>query len=61
MPVNSTTLNTCLSDMSSKSLTGTSIIWTNAVAAIGCHYNATQNIYIYPVSNVKQVYNSKEK
>jgi hypothetical protein len=61
IPSNGNTKNTCLSDMSSKSLTGTSIIWTNSFATNGCYYNTAQNIYIYPVSNVAQVYNNNEK
>lgn len=60
VPANSTTLNSCLRNTASTSLTGTSITWTNSVAANGYHYNATRNIYIYPVANVEQAYKDNE-
>ena len=60
VPANSTTLNACLSNGSSKSLTGTSITWTNDTAN-NCYYSKAQNIYICPVANVEQVYKNNEK
>jgi hypothetical protein len=60
VPANSTTLTTCLNTDSTTSLTGTSITWTNSVAANGYYYNATRNIYIYPVANVEQAYKDNE-
>ena len=35
------------------SLVGATITWTDDTATNGCYYNATQNIYIYPVANVE--------
>jgi hypothetical protein len=55
VPLNSTTLTTCLNTSASYSLTGTSISWTNDTAN-NRHYNTAQNIYIYPVANVEQAY-----
>jgi hypothetical protein len=60
VPANSTTLNTCLGTTYEVSLTGGSITWTDSVATNGCYYNATRNIYIYPVANVAQTYKDNE-
>ena len=54
------TLNCCLFNTSSKSLTGTSISWKNVMSTNNCYYNASYNIYIYPVANVADVYRENE-
>ena len=59
VPANSLTLNTCLSNSSSTSLTGTSITWINDTAN-NRYYNTAQNIYIYPVANVEKAYKDNE-
>jgi hypothetical protein len=59
VPANSTTLTTCLYS-NFKSLVGASITWTNDTAN-NRYYNTAQNIYIYPVDNVAQVYEVNEK
>jgi hypothetical protein len=52
VPMNSTTLNTCLWNNTS-SLVGANITWTND-ATNNHYYNTQYNIYIYPVENVEQ-------
>ena len=59
VPIDGTTLTTCLKTGVSKSLTGASITWINDTAN-NRYYNTAQNIYIYPVSNVKQAYKENE-
>jgi hypothetical protein len=56
VPANSNTLNTCLTN-NTNSLLGTGITWVNDYTTNGVYYNATRNIYIYPVANVYNVYN----
>lgn len=52
LPANSTSLTTCLTNNTS-SLLGRNCTWTDDMAANGCYYNATLNIYLYPVENVE--------
>ena len=59
VPASSTTLTTCLSTSDSTSLTGTSISWTYD-SVNNTSYNATYNICICPVANVKQAYKDNE-
>jgi YHS domain-containing protein len=49
----STTYNTLMRTNIS-SLIGQNITWTDDFATNGCYYNATANIYIYPVANVAE-------
>ena len=42
------------------SIVGSSIEWTNDMNTNSCYYNTTQNIYIYPVESVAQVYKDNE-
>jgi hypothetical protein len=49
VPANSTTLNTCLSTSSTKSLIGKSISWGKGG---NVYSNIQYKIYIYPVENV---------
>ena len=53
VPSSSNTLTTCLIS-STKSMVGQSITWANDLAANGCYYNTSYNIYIYPVDNVAE-------
>lgn len=56
VPRNSTTLNTCLQTASSSSITGVSMTFTyNTI--VDRYEEATQNIFIYPVDDVRALYN----
>ena len=46
---NSTTFNSLTKTSNTQSIVGYNITWTNGGAY---HYNATYNIYIYPVADV---------
>lgn len=59
VPNTGNTINTCLITNAS-SLVGTTVTWTNDMTTNGCYYNTSQNIYIYPVTNVAQVYAEKQ-
>jgi hypothetical protein len=52
---NTITWNTLIRS-NSLSLMGYSITWTNDITTNGCYYNASYNVYIYPVVNVRKAY-----
>ena len=41
-------------------LTGKTISWTDDRSANGCYYNAKENIYLYPMVNIKEIYKENE-
>jgi hypothetical protein len=51
----SNTLTKCLNTSATYSLVGKAITYTNDIAANGCYYNTSYNLYIYPVDNVASI------
>jgi hypothetical protein len=49
----------CINNSSTYSLTGSAISWTNDTTN-NCTYNTAYNIYIYPVTNVQELYKENE-
>ena len=41
-------------------LTGNTISWTDDRSVNGCYYNAKENIYLYPMVNVREIYKENE-
>lgn len=56
----STTATTFKQNTAATSITGTAITWTDDTVVNGCYSNTSQNIYLYPVSNVADYYKENE-